>query len=377
MRGVEVTIEWDGRPATAWSPALLSARTGELDELSETTVRCSERAGGEVRRVGDRLPAGIEPLARLLLRAEGVASSNIEGLHADPAAIAMAELHTSGDATAAWVSKNLLVVEEALAHAASSQPLEHATLHRWHRTLMQGSPLAPHLVGRYRDAQGWIGGTSPRNAVYVPPPPELVLTLMDDLLEFVAADHDPIAQAAVAHAQLETIHPYGDGNGRIGRVLVLWLIARRLDVAVPPATSVLIARDPGGYLSGLHSFRTDPVDRWVRWFARIVEHASQRALEWTAEVDDVLRRWRAATADLRADAAAHRIIDELPHHPVLDVATTARLLDTTTVTARTALRQLDQRGVLVPWEAATTVPGRPRAWWAATDLLDLVGGWAS
>jgi Fic family protein len=375
MSGEERRIEWQGRPAVAWSPHRLADRASELSALGESTIRASERAAGAARRVGDRLPAGLEPLARLLLRAEGVASSNIEGLRADPAAVAAADLDLGGDQTAAWVSRNLLVVEHALAHARTDAALDHATLHAWHRVLMVDSPLSTDLVGRYRDAQGWIGGTSPRDAVYVPPPADEVPALMDDLLAFVAEDVDPVSQAAVAHAQLETIHPYGDGNGRIGRVVVLWILARRLEVAVPPATSVLIARDPGGYLAGLHRFRTEPFDPWIRWFASIVEKASERALAWTDEVDEVLDRWRSATEDLRADAAAHRVVAELPHHPVLDVASAARLLDTTTVTARAALRQLEERGVLAPWSAPAEA-GRPRAWWAATELLALVGAWA-
>ena len=85
-----------------------------------------------------------------------------------------------------------------------------------------------------------------------------------------STDADAVTQAAVSHAQFETIHPYGDGNGRIGRLLVLWTLARRLDVPVPPPTSVLIARDPGGYLSGLYWFRSGELARWVGWFADIV-----------------------------------------------------------------------------------------------------------
>ncbi|MDZ7732438.1 MAG: Fic family protein [Acidimicrobiia bacterium] len=90
------------------------------------------------------------------------------------------------------------------------------------------------MVGRYRDAQGWIGGSSPLDAGLVPPPPAHLPYLMDDLVAFANADEpDPVTQAAVLHAQFETIHPYGDGNGRLGRVLVGWLLARRLRIALP------------------------------------------------------------------------------------------------------------------------------------------------
>jgi len=375
VSGREVGIDWSGRPASAWLPDPLDAR--DL-QVGESAVRDAERAAGAVLRVGDRLPAGVEPLARLLLRAEGVASSNIEGLRADPAAIAAAELDAGvGDATATWIARNLSAVDAALAHARSADVLDHAEVHRWHRLLMTGSPLEPALVGTYRDRQGWIGGTGPRDAAYVPPPPEHVGQLMGDLLAYLARlDVDAVTQAAVAHAQLETIHPYGDGNGRVGRLLVLWVLARRLEVAVPPATSVLIARDPGGYLSGLQRFRTESVDAWVRWFAHVIELASLQALAWTDEVDEVLARWRADSDDLRSDATARRLIDVLPHHPVLDVVTGVRLSGASTAAVRAALAQLEERGVLAGWQGTPSGPGRPRHWWAATDLLDLVGSWS-
>jgi len=85
---------------------------------------------------------------------------------------------------------------------------------------------------------------------------------MDDLVAYANTDHfDPVTHAALLHAQFETIHPYGDGNGRLGRILIGWVLARRRLVdKLPPPISVLIARDPGGYISGLHLFRDGSVD---------------------------------------------------------------------------------------------------------------------
>jgi Fic family protein len=317
-------------------------------------------------------------LARLLLRAEGIASSNIEGLRAPVGAILAAE---AGDPSvpppADAVADNLGVVGQVLDHARAAVAVTVADLHRWHAALMRHGGLAPHLVGAFRDTQGWIGGRGPQDAAYVPPPADAVPALVDDLLEhLVVAPTDPVAQAAIVHAQFETIHPYGDGNGRLGRLLVLWVLARRLAVAVPPPVSVLVARDPGGYLSGLHRFRVGELAPWVQWFATVVGQAALATLDCADDVDAILTEWRARIEDLRADAAAHRVLDVLPTHPMLSVETTVAITGSSPTAARAALDVLAQRGILEEQTATRAGPGRPRRWWLARALVDLVGGWA-
>lgn len=373
--GAEVTIEWHGHPARAWLPRPLVAR--EL-AVPVDAVRATERAAAEVRRVGHRLPSGWEPLARLLLRAEGIASSNIEGLRAPVGAVLAAEAGSpSTAAPAAAVADNLAVVTEVLDHAHHGARLLAADLHRWHRRLMAHGGLPEHLVGAYRTEQGWIGGRGPQDAVYVPPPADAVPALVDDLLAFLAEmPSDSVGHAAVAHAQFETIHPYGDGNGRLGRLLVTWVLARHLGVAVPPPVSVLIARDPGGYLSGLYRFRVGEHVPWTMWFASVVAQAALAALGWADEVDALLANWRVRVDDLRTDAAARRIIEVLPAHPMLAIDGAAASIGTSATAARGALELLATRGILEEQPASPAGPGRPRRWWLARGLVDLVGGWA-
>ena len=131
--------------------------------------------------------------------------------------------------------------------------------------MARASGLPECQIGSFRDEIGWIGGTSPLNAVAVLPPPELIEPLTNDLITFAnRKDVDPVAQAAVAHAQFESIHPYADGNGRVGRILIAWLLIRRLCLRVPPPpVSVAIAADTGGYLSGLALYRLGQLDPYV------------------------------------------------------------------------------------------------------------------
>ncbi len=98
---------------------------------------------------------------------------------------------------------------------------------------------------------------------------------MDDLVRFAnRTDLDPVTHAAVVHAQFETVHPFAEGNGRIGRLLIGWSLARLVPLDVSPPVSIAFARDVGGYMSGLTMWRSDLQDRWIRWFAGSVSVAS-------------------------------------------------------------------------------------------------------
>ncbi|MEA2827679.1 MAG: hypothetical protein QOG43_2118 [Actinomycetota bacterium] len=373
--GSTVVVSWQGRKVEAFVPALLP--TGLL-ELPERVVRSTERAAASLHRVDDRLVHRFEALARLLLRAEGVASSNIEGVRAPAALVAVAELDPGAvDNTTAWVADNLAVVDASLEHARTGATLAADDLHRWHARLMNHGSLPDGLVGRFRDVQNWIGGPSPREAAYVPPPPDHVDRLMDDLLRFANASAlDPVTLAAVVHAQFEAIHPYGDGNGRLGRVLIGWVLARHGRVAMPPPVSVVIARDTGGYLSGLTRWRQGDVAGWVDWVAEAVRRSADQVVDLVAHADELGRHWEVLVADLRADAAARRLVDLVPLHLVVTAPLVAELLAVSAPTARGAIEALVARGILQPLDVAPVRPGRPPQWWMAGELVAAVARWS-
>jgi Fic family protein len=368
--GREVGIQWNGRTVAAWVPAPLAER--RID-LTEATVRRTEQAAAAARRGSDALPADWSALARLLLRAEGVASSYVEGVRAPAAEVAIAELdHTIGE-TAAWVADNLAAVLEAVGEAHAG-PLTVASLHRWHARLMAGSSHLPeHLIGGARDVQGWIGGTSPLDAALVVPPPELIAGLLDDLVAFAnRTDVDAVTQAALVHAQFELVHPYADGNGRVGRILVEWILTRRLALLNPPPISVQIARDIGGYLSGLTLFRLDQADPWVSWFAGVVVTSGETTGRLVTAVADLRSQWELRLAGVRSHAIARRVLALLPARPVLDAATVALQLNVSERGALGALDTLHTRGILERFTPPAGTRGRPRHWWVATELLSLV-----
>ena len=292
LAGSEVDVVWRGRRIRAFVPELLEGRGLELD--TPTAARTT-LAAAEVGFAAEALDPEFEPLARLLLRAEGVASSYIEGVAAPVVDVVLAEerIGRREAGAASWVASNMAAVAEAVAGAEANTTLTIETLCDWHRTLMAGSPTPERYVGVIRDEQGWIGGTSPLDAHLVTPPPGELPALLDDLVAYVnRVDVDPIAQAAICHAQFEVVHPFGDGNGRVGRVLVAWVLTRRLTLLVPPPVSVAIAADVAGYTSGLVLFRLGDHLTWIRWFADAVASGGRAQRALIANVERVKEQWR-------------------------------------------------------------------------------------
>ncbi len=179
-----------------------------------------------------------------------------------------------------------------------------------------------------RVVQNWIGGNdyNPCDADFVPPPPENVLTLVEDLAAFCSDDLlPPLVQAAIAHAQFETIHPFDDGNGRTGRALVQ-VILRRRGIAphfVPPV-SVVLARNKRRYIEGLTGFREERLAGWLRTFAAAPPQAPEPAPpppRYAKRVHQLQEDWRErlrTSSAPRVDAVVWPLISTLVH-PILSV----------------------------------------------------------
>jgi len=371
-RGHEAAIVWNGAPVRAWVPHLLASQDFEV---GIRTARHTEQAIAAVR-AGGAASARFEPLALLLLRAEGVASSYIEGLRTPFADVAAAEVGDTSNPTAGWVADNLAALRQALDGARRDLAVE--DIHEWHRRLMGPSGRLPEeMVGAFRTAQSWIGGTSPRDASFVPPPPGQLDELMDDLVAFANAEWvDPVTQAAVAHAQFEIIHPYGDGNGRVGRILIGWILAHRIGITVPPPVSVFIARDPGGYLAVMTRFRLGELDPWVDWLAAEIRYSSEAAQGLFERTEQLLAEWGRRVGDLRADATARRVLSTLIEYPVVSSDLVAARVEVSERAARAALTMLAERRILEPYDRASAGPGRPRRFWVAPDIITLVTSWS-
>ncbi|MBF4607209.1 Fic family protein [Curtobacterium sp. VKM Ac-1393] len=231
----------------------------------DATEALLDRAAAALRSLDVHHGSRLAPLGSVIGRTEAVASSRIEDESAsiDDCARALVGIRAKSSATAVVRAAGAV---EGLVTAADTGTITEAALLTAHRRLMCDDPIDGRYAGRYRDVQNWIGGgDTPRLATYVPPPPELVAPLMADLFAFLhRTDLHPIAQAAIGHAQFESIHPFTDGNGRIGRALISAVLRRRAvttTVTAPIATALAADRDR--YFRCLERYRDGVVDALV------------------------------------------------------------------------------------------------------------------
>ena len=319
------------------------------------------------------------PLARLLLRTESIASSKVEGMQVDARTLARAEANQETGRRvgpeAAEILANIDAMQLAIERASNVGGIRVQDFLDIHRTLLARDTRV-RKRGEFRDSQNWIGGNdyNPCGADFVPPPPDEVGSLLDDLSRFCSEETlPPLVQAAVAHAQFETIHPFEDGNGRTGRALVQVILRRRgLAPAFVPPISVLLAQDKSQYIKGLTLFREDRVSEWIEIFGTAGAQAAQLASRYTRRVADLQDGWRQQLrehSDPRADAAVWAIIDVLPGHPVITVPVAVAATRRTKPAVTNAIEELERTGILIRLGESV----RNRAW-EADGFLDLVVG---
>jgi Fic family protein len=264
----------------------------------------------------------------------------------------------------------------AVDHAAEAAPFAERQILAIHRRLLDRSP-ASRIAGHVRTEQNWIGGNdyNPCGAEFVPPPPDNITRLLEDLCAAVNDETlSPLVQAALVHAQFETIHPFGDGNGRTGRALVHVVLRRRgLAPRFLPPVSVVFARARDRYIEGLTRFRGDDVAGWIEHFAAATVTAARLASAYVGAVRDLQNRWTLSVGLLanapRAGAVAWMLLDLLPAHPLISAPVAAAVTGRAKARVYEGIEQLEAAGVLVP-----VSEGRRNRWWEAVGLLDLVAG---
>lgn len=358
--------QWVGRP---YSAAVVPAISGLHPLVRSNVAALSEEAAFELARFDATMGGELEPYGAILLRGEAASSSRIEGITAGARAVAEAEATGGGRGDAVEIVANTSAMHRALLAGSDIGP---GAVLDMHRALMETS--TPEIAGRFRDDQVWIGSKNhPHEADFVPPLHERVRPALEDLSDFIDRDDVPVLiQAAVAHAQFETIHPFNDGNGRTGRALIHAILRRKeltQNAAVPVSAGLLVERD--AYISALDAYRAGDIEPIVRSLSAATLAAVEHGSELVRQSRAVRRAWADKLAGVRSDSAAHLLADGLIAHPVITAHHARDILPGRSNVHR-YIDVLVMRGILIPRQDHRT---RDMTW-RAQDVLDLLDAYA-
>jgi Fic family protein len=341
-----------------------------LDAARNERIRGAEQALVRLELAGEMVPS-LDWFIYAFVRKEAVLSSQIEGTQATLVDLLTFEAQQGADQAAPpdadveEVCNYLDALTFTRAELANPKglPLSMRLLSETHRRLMRGVRGAERLPGEVRRSQNWIGGSRPGNAAYVPPPPHALCELLSAFEKYMHAEDTlpPLVRAGLLHVQFETIHPYLDGNGRIGRLLVTLLLEHWKILTKPVLyLSLFFKRHRADYYRRLTAVRVDgDWEGWLDFFldgvATIADEAVASARELFALV--VADRTR-VLAHEGMSIVALRIFELLPRHPIVTVVSVMKLVETTKPTAGRAIEMLVAAGVL----SETTGKKRDRAW---------------
>ena len=342
------------------------ATIASIDVPSDVAALAAE-ASVEIARFDAEIGAELSDFTAILLRSESVSSSQIENLTAGAEAIALAEIGDTSRRNASLIAANTSAMNCAIELAGH---LNEESIIAMHAALLHDSH--PEWTGHWRNEQVRIGGFSVHTARFVPPHPGRVPAAMTDLVKFMQRLDIPAFElAAVAHAQFETIHPFPDGNGRVGRALIHAILKNReltRNVTVPVSAGLL--SDPDSYFDALTEYRNgDPVP-----IIGLMAHASFAAIgngrHLAADLRKVNNGWH-ERLKVRSDSAAWKVADLILRQPAIDSSLVQRELSIVQSVADRAIGQLESAGILEPVSA-----NRRNRRWVATEVIDALDAFA-
>jgi Fic family protein len=300
--------------------------------------------------------AGTLPDAHLLLytyvRKEAVLSSQIEGTQSTLDDLLAHELGEVpgvpiGDVTE--VSRYVEAMTHGLQRLRNGFPLSNRLLREMHEILLATGRGAQKTPGEFRQSQNWIGGTRPGNAAFVPPPPQDVQHCMGELEKFLHSDTPALVKAALAHLQFETIHPFLDGNGRIGRLLITLLLCHEGVLREPLLySSLYFKQNRQRYYDELNGAReSGDFERWLDFFATAIRVSAEQATTTGLRISAVFREDRNRVREMGRQAPTILLIQEaLQAKPLATIATLTQSTGFTTPTVTQALGELQKLGIV-------------------------------
>ena len=355
LQGHYVTISTVGEKAQAFVPAPLPPLppiewTPELRGKFDQALL----ALGRLDSVAVLLP-DTSLFLYMYIRKEAVLSSMIEGTQSSLSDLLLYELDQEPGVPlddVREVSNYVAALDHGVRRLAEGFPLSLRLLKEIHGVLLQKGRGSHQTPGEFRRSQNWIGGTRPGNAAFVPPPAEEVTDCMGKLELYLHDQPEPtpvLLKAALAHVQFETIHPFLDGNGRLGRLLITLLLCEHKVLRQPMLyLSLYFKTHRQHYYELLNNVRrTGDWEAWLDFFAEAVANTATQAVETARQLLDLSNQDRDKISRLgRAAASSLRVHRVLMQHPIATSGLLAQKTGITVATVNRALGHLERLGII-------------------------------
>jgi Fic family protein len=289
------------------------------------------------------------------VRKEAVLSSQIEGTQSSLSDLLLFENDSAPGVPlddVQEVSRYVAAMNHGLERLRGDFPLSLRLIREIHEKLLAKGRGAGKEPGQFRRSQNWIGGSRPGNAFFVPPPPEMLLDCLGRLEKFIHDDPvktPTLLKAALVHVQFETIHPFLDGNGRLGRLLITLILCNEGALRQPLLyLSLYFKQNRARYYELLQQVRTSgDWESWIRFFLQGVEQTAGQAVDLATKVRELFAHDRARIAKLgRVAGSALRVHELLQNHPLISVPKASKLLTLTPPTVRASLSALGEVGIV-------------------------------
>lgn len=288
----------------------------------------------------------------MYVRKEAVLSSQIEGTQST-----LTELLEYENSEAPGVpledvrevSRYVSALRFAVEQIGNGAPLSLRLIRDTHGVLMSGGRGGKQAPGEFRSTQNWIGGTRPGTARFVPPPPHELMRVLGDLEKFIGEGNaTPIVKAGLAHAQFETIHPFLDGNGRLGRLLITMILCAEGALSQPFLyLSLYFRQHRDDYYAALQRVRSDgDWEGWMAYYLEGIDWTARQTTETTMQLLDLYRSDRERVLTASRGKAMLRVYEQLQQRVIVSVRRMAEQLSVSIPTATTALKGLEEMGIV-------------------------------
>jgi Fic family protein len=321
-------------------------------DLSDRLSGLLERASSSLGRL-DGISRGIDPdrLLYMYIRKEAVLSSQIEGTQST-----LAELLESENDEAPGipikdiqeVSRYVSALRYGVQQINDGYPISLRLIRETHGVLMTGGRGGQQAPGEFRRTQNWIGGTRPSTARFVPPPPHELMRVLGEMEQFIwEGSATPIVKAGLVHAQFETIHPFLDGNGRLGRLLITMLLCAEKALAQPFLyLSLYFKQHRDDYYRTLQAVRTDGNwEQWMAYYLEGVDWTARQTIATTTALLDLFHADRARVSGSARGTSTLRVYEELQTRVIVSIRRVAETVQITVPTATAALKRLEEIGI--------------------------------